>query len=191
MIFDEVATGFGRTGKMFAVDHIGIQPDFMVLSKGITGGYLPLSVVLLTDEVYSAFYCDYNLKKSFLHSHSYTGNPLACAAANAVLDIFENQNILEQIEQKAEYIAKHLEKFKSLSNVKETRQTGMIAAIELSDIYAPEERVNTRIYKYALKNGVLLRPLGNVVYVMPPLIISETEIDSIFDVAYKAIEMLK
>ena len=189
LIADEVATGFGRTGKMFAIEHAEIEPDFMVLSKGLTGGYLPLSVVLTTDEVYREFYCDYSLQKSFLHSHSYTGNALACSAANATLDIFENENIIEQIQPKIELLKTETEKFKTLNNVKEVRQTGMVVAIELKG-YKPEERIGLKVYQYGLKNGVLLRPLGHVIYFMPPLIISEDEIKTMISVAFSAIKSL-
>ena len=189
LIADEVATGFGRTGKMFAIEHAEIEPDFMVLSKGLTGGYLPLSVVLTTDEVYREFYCDYSLQKSFLHSHSYTGNALACSAANATLDIFENENIIEQIQSKIELLKTETEKFKTLNNVKEVRQTGMVVAIELKG-YKPEERIGLKVYQYGLKNGVLLRPLGHVIYFMPPLIISEDEIKTMISVAFSAIKSL-
>lgn len=189
LIADEIAVGFGRTGTMFACEQAGVSPDFMALSKGLTGGYLPLSVVLTTDEIYEAFYDDYGKFKAFLHSHSYTGNPLACSAANATLDIFENENILEKNREKIAYIAQKLERFKTLKNVKEVRQTGMIAAVELID-YDASLRVNLKVFSYALEKGVLLRPLGNVVYFMPPFIITCKEIDTMMDVAYEAIVSL-
>jgi len=189
LIADEVATGFGRTGKMFACEHSGISPDFMILSKGLTGGYLALSTVLTTDKVYQEFYCDYNLQKSFLHSHSYTGNALACSAGNATLDIFENENIIDGIQEKIEYISKKLEQFRELSNVKEVRQIGMISAIELQG-YNSEDRIGLKVYKYALKNGVLLRPLGHIIYFMPPLIISNQDIDKMVKVAFDGIKSL-
>ena len=188
-IADEIATGFGRTGYMFACESAGIEPDFMALSKGITGGYLPLSVVLLSEEMYNSFYCDYNLHKSFLHSHSYTGNALACAAANAVLDIFEKDNILEKNRAKSQYIAKKLDKFLELENVESIRQTGMIAALTLKG-YDSSERVGLKVYEYGLKNGVLLRPLGNVIYFMPPYVITYKEIDKMMNVAYEALKRL-
>lgn len=189
LIADEIAVGFGRTGTMFACEQAGVSPDFMALSKGLTGGYLPLSVVLTTDKVYEAFYGDYGEYKAFLHSHSYTGNPLACSAANATLDIFENENIIEKNKEKIAYIAQKLERFKTLKNVKEVRQTGMIAAVELID-YDASLRVNLKVFSYALKKGVMLRPLGNVVYFMPPFIITCKEIDTMMDVAYEAIVSL-
>jgi adenosylmethionine-8-amino-7-oxononanoate aminotransferase len=187
MIADEIAVGFGRTGTMFACEQAGITPDFMCLSKGITGGYLPLSCVMTTNEVYSAFYCDYSEGKSFLDSHSYTGNALACAAANATLDIFENENIIEKNREKIAKLSTMIERFKSLANVKEVRQRGLIAAIELKG-YTAQERIGLKIYQYALKHRVLLRPLGNVVYFMPPYILTNEEMDIMIEVAYEAIK---
>lgn len=187
LIADEIMTGFGRTGKMFACDHADISPDFMTLSKGLTGGYLPLSVVMTTDDVYNAFYCDYNEYKAFLHSHSYTGNPLACAAALATLDIFENNDILGENEKKRLYIIEKLQMFLDFKNVKEIRQQGMVTAIELKG-YEASERVGLKIYEYALTQGVLLRPLGNVIYFMPPYIITYKEIDKMIEVAYNGIQ---
>jgi adenosylmethionine-8-amino-7-oxononanoate aminotransferase len=208
-IADEIAVGFGRTGTMFACEQAGVKPDFMCLSKGLTGGYLPLSVVLTTDEIYSAFYCDYEELKAFLHSHSYTANALGCAAANATLDIFENGrwvkenenwelkinkeidglSILDYNEMISAYIWKGMQKFKELENVKDIRQTGMISAIEMID-YPFEERMGLKVYEYGLKNGVLLRPLGNVIYFMPPYIIQKDEIDKMINVAYEGIKRL-
>ena len=189
LIADEIAVGFGRTGKMFACEHAGVSPDFMTLSKGLTGGYLPLSVVLTTQKVYDAFYCDYSEFKAFLHSHSYTGNPLACAAANATLDIFEQEAILENNQEKIAFMASCLERFKNASNVKSIRQTGMIAAVELKE-YPIDFRVNLKVFTHALKQGVLLRPLGNIVYFMPPYVITCKEMERMMDVAYEAIVSL-
>jgi len=186
LIADEIMTGFGRTGKMFACEHAQISPDFMTLSKGLTGGYLPLSVVMTTNEVYQAFYCDYNEHKAFLHSHSYTGNPLACAAL-ATLEIFAENNILGENAKKASYIKKALEKFLSLENVKSIRQQGMVTAIELVG-YESHERIGLKIYEYALTQGVLLRPLGHIIYFMPPYIIGYEEIDKMIEVAYEGIK---
>lgn len=189
LIADEVATGFGRSGKMFAIEYANITPDFMVLSKGLTGGYLPLSLVVTTNKIYDAFYTDYNKYKAFLHSHSYTGNPLACTSANATIDILLQNNIIEKNKRKIEYIAKYTKKFCNLSNVKEVRQQGMICAIELQG-YNPDERVGIKIYKYALSKGVLLRPLGQVIYFMPPYIITKQELKKVIDTAYEAIQTL-
>ncbi|MCB4747080.1 MAG: adenosylmethionine--8-amino-7-oxononanoate transaminase [Sulfurovum sp.] len=189
LIADEIMTGFGRTGKMFACEHADISPDFMTLSKGLTGGYLPLSVVMTTNEIYGAFYCDYNEHKAFLHSHSYTGNPLACGAALATLDIFEEEDVLCQNRKKSAYIAQKLKHFHSLKYVKEIRQQGMVVAVELKE-YDPKVRIGLKIYRYGLENGVLLRPLGNVIYFMPPYIITEQEIDKMLDVAFEGIRKL-
>ena len=189
LIADEIAVGFGRTGKMFACEHAGVSPDFMTLSKGLTGGYLPLSVVLTTQNVFDAFYGEYTEFKAFLHSHSYTGNPLACSVANATLDIFENENIIEKNHEKIAYMARCLERFKALPNVVSVRQTGMISAVELIE-YPVGERVNLKVFQYAFKKGVLLRPLSNVVYFMPPYVISNDEIEVMMDAAYEAIVSL-
>jgi adenosylmethionine-8-amino-7-oxononanoate aminotransferase len=189
LIADEIMTGFGRTGKMFACEYAGISPDFMTLSKGITGGYLPLSVVMTTLDIYNAFYCDYNDHKAFLHSHSYTGNPLACAAALATLEIFEQHDVLGENMQKSHYIKEKLEQFTTLAHVKEVRQQGMVAAVELQGFEAGE-RIGLKVYEYALSQGVLLRPLGDVIYFMPPYIIAYEEIDKMIEVAYKGIVSL-
>ena len=189
LIADEVMVGFGRTGEMFASQSANITPDFLVLSKGLTGGYLPLSVVLTSNEIYAKFYCDYSEGKAFLHSHSYTGNALACAAANATLDLFERDDIIEKNRSTAKYMSDRLEKFRELKNVASIRQTGMICVVELKG-YSQEDRVGLKVYQYGLKHGVLLRPLGNVIYFMPPYIITESECDKMMRVAYEAIDSL-
>ena len=189
LIADEIMTGFGRTGKMFACDHAEISPDFMTLSKALTGGYLALSVVMTTHDVYQAFYCDYNEYKAFLHSHSYTGNPLACAAALATLEIFEQNDILGENEKKSRYIKEALEKFSVLPNVKEIRQQGMVTAIELKG-YEATERIGLKVYEYALTQGVLLRPLGHIIYFMPPYVITYEEIDKMIEVAYEGVKKI-
>jgi adenosylmethionine-8-amino-7-oxononanoate aminotransferase len=190
LIADEIMTGFGRTGTMFGCQQADITPDFMTLSKGLTGGYLPLAVVMTNSEIYSAFYCDYNEHKAFLHSHSYTGNPLACSASLATLDLFEKSDVIEENRKKSIYIWDKLKEFKKLPNVKEVRQTGMISAIELKG-YRAEERIGLKVYQYGLDNGVLLRPLGHVIYFMPPYIITYQQIDKMIDTAYKAILQLE
>jgi len=189
LIADEIMTGFGRTGTMFACEQAGISPDLMTLSKGLTGGYLPLSVTMTTEKIYQAFYCDYNLYKAFLHSHSYTGNALACAAANATLDIFESDSVIEANKKLAALMARELEPFKALPNVKEIRQTGMVAAVELQG-YAPVERIGLKVFQHAYEKGVLLRPLGQVVYFMPPYIIKEEELTYVMKTAYEAVVSL-
>jgi adenosylmethionine-8-amino-7-oxononanoate aminotransferase len=190
LILDEIAVGFGRTGTMFAHFQAGIKPDFLCLSKGLTGGYMPLSCVLTTDEIYQEFYCDYTKLKAFLHSHSYTANPLAISAANATLDLFERSDVIAENRKKAQYIWSNIQRFKNLKNVKEIRQTGMITAIEMID-YPFEKRAGLEVYKYGLKNGVLLRPLGNVIYFMPPYVITYEEIDKMINTAYEGIKCLE
>lgn len=186
LIADEVLVGFGRTGSMFACEQADISPDFLVLSKGLTGGYLPLSVVLTTEEVYGSFYCDYNPARSFLHSHSYTGNALACAAANATLDLFESGDVIEKNRHTALLMAEELKRFETFSKVKEVRQCGMIAVIELEG-FDPSERIGLKIHRHCMKKGILIRPLGSVIYVMAPYIITPDELKIVFDAIEEAI----
>lgn len=188
LIADEVAVGFGRTGTMFACEQANISPDFMCLSKGLTGGYLPLSVVLTTDKIYDAFYDDYGKMKAFLHSHSYTGNPLACRVALEVLAIFEEENYIEILTQKSARMRELATKaFTDLPYVGEYRQMGMVGAIELvqnrdtKEPFSSEERIGYQIYKMALTKGLLIRPLGNIIYFMPPYIISEDEMSMMIE----------
>ena len=189
LIADEIAVGFGRTGTLFAIEQANICPDFLCTSKGLTGGYMPLSLVLFTDDIYNAFYCDYNEGKSFLDSHSYTGNTIACAVANAVLDIFEKDNVLENNLEKINFITDETEKFKSLTEVVEVRQRGMICAIELKE-FEVGKRVNLDIFQAALKEGIYIRPLGNVVYFMPPYCFTKEELKKMIDVTYEIIKAL-
>jgi adenosylmethionine-8-amino-7-oxononanoate aminotransferase len=192
-IADEIAVGFGRTGKMFANEHAGVAPDLMCLSKGITGGYLPLSVTLATEKIYQAFYDDYPSLKAFLHSHSYSGNPLACAVAVEVLKIFEEERILDTLPEKMVLLDSHAARFEKLPQVGEFRRCGMVAAVELVQEKAGkvafpwQERRGYQVYREALARGALLRPLGNVVYFMPPLTISSGELETLLDIAFEAI----
>jgi adenosylmethionine---8-amino-7-oxononanoate aminotransferase len=195
LIADEIAVGFGRTGTMFACEQAGIRPDFMCLSKGLTGGYLPLSSVLTTDEVYWAFYGEYTRLTAFLHSHSFTGNPLACAAALASLAIFREDRTLERNQALSEQLGRRArELLEAHPHVAEVRQRGMIVAAELvrnkatRQPYPWQERRGLTIYRHALSRGVLLRPIGNVVYFMPPYVISPAEIDLMVEVAREGIE---
>ena len=190
LIADEIATGYGRTGKMFAFDYAGVSPDIMCLSKGLTGGYMPMSICVTTQEIYDAFYDDYNKGKAFMHSHTYAGNPLACSAAIEVLNILKDENIIEKANENAKYFNKIIkEKFEDLPYVGEVRHIGLINAIELvknkasKEPFESELRVGYQIYKKALKKGVLLRPLGNVIYFNPPLIIEREDMDFVTDVA--------
>lgn len=195
LIADEIAVGFGRTGTMFACEQAQITPDFMCLSKGLTAGYLPLSVVLTSNVIYQAFYDDYEKLTAFLHSHSYTGNALACSAALATLDLFEQNDTLKNNQALSKKLAEELMPLSDHSHVAEVRQTGMIAAVELvkdkraRQPYPWQERRGLRIYQYGLKHGVLLRPLGDVIYFMPPYIINEEQIKRIVDVAARGIEL--
>jgi adenosylmethionine---8-amino-7-oxononanoate aminotransferase len=173
LIADEIAVGFGRTGTMFACEQAAIRPDFICLSKGITGGYLPLSVTLCTDDIYQAFYDD-SVAKGFLHSHSYTGNPLACAAALASLDIFEQDSVLQNNRQKSVYLKRKLQQWLADTPIENLRQLGMIAAFEVTSTTPDFQQ---QFYTAALARGLLLRPIGKTVYLMPPYIISETEVD--------------
>lgn len=195
LIADEIAVGFGRTGTLFACEQAGISPDFLCLSKGLTGGYLPLSAVLTTEDVYAAFYAEYTTLKAFLHSHSYTGNPLACAAALATLDIFETDPVLERNGELARALRAATAPFAEHPRVGEVRQTGMILAIEMvrdrttREPYPWQERRGLRVYQHALTRGVLLRPLGNVIYFMPPYVITPEQIALLAEVAWEGIEL--
>lgn len=193
-IADEIAVGFGRTGTMFACEQASVSPDFMCLSKGLTGGFLPLSAVLTTNDVYDAFYAEYSASKAFLHSHSYTGNPLACRVALETLAIFRDEPVLERNRALAAHLAQRLAPLRAHPNVADVRQTGMIAAIELvadqrtRRPYPANERRGLRVYLHGLEHGVLLRPLGNVIYLMPPYIVTTQEVDFLVDVAITGIE---
>jgi adenosylmethionine-8-amino-7-oxononanoate aminotransferase len=195
LIADEIAVGFGRTGTMFACEQAGIRPDYLCLSKGLTGGYLPLSVVMTTDAVYAAFYDEYTKLNAFLHSHSYTGNPLACAAANATLGIFREQDVLGRNRETARLMAASVAHLRDHAHVAEIRQRGMILAIEVvkdrasRTPWAWQERRGLRIYRHALEQGVLLRPLGTTVYFMPPYVIEPAELELLAHVATSGIEI--
>jgi adenosylmethionine-8-amino-7-oxononanoate aminotransferase len=195
LIADEIAVGFGRTGTLFACEQAGIAPDFLCLSKGLTGGYLPLSVVLTNNAVYDCFYDDYHKLKAFLHSHSYTGNPLGCRAALATLDLFGNGEVIERNKRLAEAMRDTTAAIGDHPRVAEVRQTGMILAIEMARDkrsrapYPWQERRGLRVYQHALSRGVLLRPLGNVVYFMPPYVITPEEIDLLAEVALEGIQL--
>ncbi|MEF9951598.1 MAG: adenosylmethionine--8-amino-7-oxononanoate transaminase [Clostridium sp.] len=184
LIVDEIATGFYRTGKMFAIDHAGITPDFMCISKGLTGGYMPMAITITTKDIYNGFYDDYNKHRAFMHSHTYCGNPLAASAANAVLDILENTNLVDTLEEKGKYLKRRIqEEFKDNKYVGDIRSIGLINAIELvinretKEGFNSELRLGYNVYKEALTRGLLLRPLGNILYFNPPLTISYEEID--------------
>jgi adenosylmethionine---8-amino-7-oxononanoate aminotransferase len=194
LIADEIAVGFGRTGTMFACEQAGIRPDLLCLSKGLTGGYLPLSVVMTTEPVYAAFYDEYTRLNAFLHSHSYTGNALACSAARATLGIFREDRTLERNRELATYLESRVGALADHPHVAEVRQRGMIAAVELArdkasrEAYPWQERRGLAVYRHGLERGVLLRPIGDVIYFMPPYVITPEQIDFMVDVAHEGIE---
>ncbi len=195
LIADEIAVGFGRTGTLFACEQAGISPDFMCLSKGLTGGTLPLAVTLTTDEIYGAFYDDYEKLTAFLHSHSYTGNPLGCAAALATLDIFEDDDVIRRNRDKAARLAQAAAPLAEHPHVGEVRQHGMILAVEMvrdkatREPWPWQERRGLTVYRHGLERGALLRPLGNVIYFMPPYVITGDEIDFMVAVAAEGIDL--
>ncbi|MEW6740191.1 MAG: adenosylmethionine--8-amino-7-oxononanoate transaminase [Nitrospirota bacterium] len=193
LIADEVATGFGRTGKMFACEHENVVPDIMCLSKGITNGYMPLAVTLSTDEIYNAFLGEFKDLKTFFHGHSYTGNPLACAAATASIDLFEKEETLKNMQPKIALLEERLKDIADLQNVGNVRNKGLIAGIELvkdkttKEPYPWEEKIGWKVAYKAMEEGVLIRPLGNVIVIMPPLSISIENLNCLMDVIKGAI----
>ena len=187
LIADEVATGFGRTGKMFACEHAQVNPDFMCLSKGITSGYLPLAVTLTSEKVFKAFYADYEKKKTFFHGHTYTANPVACSAANASLDLFEKENTLDRAQKIIPLFHERLEAFRGLPFVGDVRYIGLIGAVELvknkktKEAFNAKERIGLEIYKKGLKKNLVLRPLGSIIYLFLPLCINKEELEDILE----------
>lgn len=193
LIADEVATGFGRTGKMFACEHEGVTPDILCLAKGLTGGYLPLAATLTTQRIYDGFVFDYKDQKTFFHGHTYTANPLACSAALANLKVFSKERVLKTLGPKIKYLAKKLQMFYNLGSVGEIRQKGFMVGIELvrdrktMQPFPWEQAIGVRVCQEARKHGVILRPLGNVIVLMPPLSISLEELDFLLKGTYAAI----
>ena len=182
LIVDEVATGFGRTGTMFAVEQENVEPDLLCLAKGITGGYLPLAATLATDEIYRAFLAPPNQYRAFYHGHTYTGNPLGCAAAIASLEVFRQERTLEQLPTKIDTLAKLLgSQLKTLPNVREIRQKGLMVGVELQErpgvAFAPDAFTGAKVCNAARLEGVILRPLGDVIILMPPLSIQQSELE--------------
>ena len=196
MIADEVAVGFGKTGKMFACEHEDVTPDIMALAKGISGGYLPLAATLTTEKIYRGFLGEYEEFKTFFHGHTYTGNPLACAAAIANLEVFEKEKVLDKLQTKIKYFKERLQAFITLDNVGDVRQCGIMVGIELvadkdtKEAFPPGERVGHRVIKEARKRGLIIRPLGDVIVLMPPLSISMDELDRLCDITYESIQVI-
>ena len=186
LIADEIAVGMGRTGTMFACEQANITPDFLLISKGISGGYLPLSIVMTHDQIYNAFYSD-EVARGFLHSHSYSGNPLACRAALATLDIFEQDNVLTVNRNKAAYLNRIVQPLRTHPKVRNFRNTGMIWAFEVDSTHTDFAQ---QFFSRALQQELLLRPIGNTVYFMPPYIISEVEMDQLVHGTLAVIEAI-
>ena len=196
-VLDEVATGFGRTGKMFACEHAGITPDILCLAKGLTGGYLPLAATLASEEIFAAFLGEYREFKSFFHGHTYTGNPLGCAAALANLELFEQENIIERMRPKIAYLQNRLnDDFLALSHVSDVRQWGFMVGIELVEDgksrqnYPPERRIGHKVVLEARKHSVLIRPLGDIIILMPPLTIADNELKTLLDITHNCIRKI-
>ncbi len=193
-IADEVATGFGRTGKMFACEYEGVVPDLLAVAKGLTGGYLPLAATLATPKIFDAFLGPVEQKRTFYHGHTYTGNPLGCAAALASLEIFEKERVLERLQPKMAALESGLERLRALRHVGEIRQLGLMAGIELFEDavarrpYAAGKRMGHRVIKEARRHGVIIRPLGDVIVLMPPLSVTEQEIAMLLDAVAASIK---
>lgn len=194
LIFDEVATGFGRTGRMFAAEHENITPDLMTVAKGLTGGYLPLAATLATEEIYQAFLGRYEEFKTFFHGHTYTANPLACAAAIATLDLFKKNRVLARLQPKISLMKRRLKSFYKLKAVGDIRQVGIMVGIELvkdkatRETFDPREKIGVRVIECARKKGAILRPLGSVIVLMPPLAMTAKEINKLLDITHQAIK---
>lgn len=192
-IADEVATGFGRTGTMFACDQEQVRPDFLCLSKSITGGYLPLAATLTTEEVYGAFLGEFHEFKTFFHGHTYTGNPVACAVALENLSLYESEKLMEKLRGTVETLKAELSRFKALPHVGEVRQKGLMVGIELvkegktKRAYSPRERVGQRVTSEARQRGAVIRPLGDVIVLMPPLAISGALLRDLVRITYESI----
>jgi len=192
LITDEVATGFGRTGRMFACEHEGVSPDILCLAKGVTGGYLPLAATLATDEIYAAFLGEYQKFKTLFHGHTFTGNPLAAAVALAGLDIFENDRVLENLAPQMAWLEKRLGEMAAQPHVGDVRRRGFMVGIELVADKATRlpfpaaRRTGHRVILEARRLGAILRPLGDVLILMPPLSISAAELETLCTVAQEA-----
>ena len=193
-IADEVATGFGRTGALFACMLEGIEPDFLTMAKGITGGYLPLAATLATQQVFDAFCGEYKKKRTFSHGHTYTANPMACAAALANLRVFETKNTIGELQRKIAFLRDRLERFRELKHVGDIRQLGFMVGIELvrdpdtKKSYPYGAKIGIKVTREARKRGLIIRPLGDVMVLMPPLSMSYEEMDKLLDITYHSIQ---
>lgn len=193
LICDEVATGFGRTGKMFACEHENVSPDIMCVAKGLTGGYLPVAATLTTEEIFNTFLGSFESKKTFFHGHTYTGNPLGCAAALASLKLFRKENLLKKINISINFLRRELPKFYNLKHVADIRQCGMMVGIELMKDpkrklpYPYRERMGHKVILEARRRGAILRPLGDVIVLMPPLCIKIEELKKLLQITYSSI----
>ena len=197
LIVDEVATGFGRTGTMFACEREGVSPDILAIAKGLSSGYLPLAATLTTDKIYKAFLGKYKEKKTFFHGHTYTGNPLACSAALANLSIFKKQKTLEKLKTKISWLKKLVSPFASLEHVGEVRQCGFMVGIELvkdketKEEYLWQEKIGIKVCLKAREKDIIIRPLGNVIVIMPPLSIKKWELEKLICGVYESIKEIK
>ncbi|MED1944775.1 MULTISPECIES: adenosylmethionine--8-amino-7-oxononanoate transaminase [Brevibacillus] len=194
LIADEVATGFGRTGKMFACEHDGVVPDIMAVAKGLTGGYLPVAATLVTEQIYDAFFADYEEQKTFFHGHSFTGNPLGCAVALANLRLMEERGVVQQVAKKAIDLDQLLKPLRDLPHVGDIRQKGLMAGIELvrdketKEPYHWNERIGVRVCQVAREKGLLTRPLGNVIVFIPPLVSTTEELADMIRILAESIQ---
>ena len=196
LILDEVTTGFGRTGEMFACDHDKITPDILVLGKGLTSGYLPLSATITTQDIFDTFLGDYEELKTFFHGHSYSGNPLSCATAIANLEIFDEEKTISKVKKTTEILEDELKEFKGLKHVSDIRSKGLMAGIDLKKDpnknipYELKERIGKKVCNLARKEGVLIRPLGDIIVIMPPISINQKELKKLTKSIYKCIKIV-
>ena len=194
MIADEVAVGMGRTGAMFACEHEGVAPDILAVAKGLTGGYLPLAATLATEEIYGGFLGEYDEFRTMFHGHTYTGNPLGCAAALANLEIFESEKTLKKARAKIEYLRELLAPVADLPHVGEVRQKGLMIGVELvrsrktRELYDPSEKIGMKVIEEARRRGMIIRPLGNVIVLMPHLTFTKPQLERMVEITRAAIE---
>ncbi len=186
LIADEVLTGFGRTGKMFACEHEQVRPDIMAVAKGLTGGYLPLAATLTTEAVFNAFLGEYQEFKTFFHGHSYTGNQLGCAAALASLSVFEAERVLGKLPDKMSWLQRGLDEMRTLPGVHDLRRCGFIGAVEIGP-YPIEAKMGFRVCDQMRRRGVLTRPIGNVIVILLPYCVTEAQCATVFDVLREAV----